>query len=466
MKIKYIITGDTMKKKDYLQAGCIVSLALILLIGILIPSLKSEETKKIKATVLSVANEKTTILTEKNEIYTLAYFNDTLKSGDYLSIEYTGVMDITKETQEVEVISYVDESIQKDENGIPLTWKDDGIFSDYYIMAINKLKELSLDEKIGQLLLAKYPGSNAPTILKQYPLSGFVFLERDFTGKTKEDVDKMINDAQKASKIPLLTAVDEEGGNIVRISNNANLVPEKFKSPQELYTIGGFEEIKKDTKEKSKVLKDLGLNLNLAPVVDVSTDPTDYIYPRTLGKDATYTSTYAKTVIESSKDTGVSYTLKHFPGYGNNRDTHTGSSVDTRPYDDIMNNDILPFKEGIKALAEAVLISHNIVNAFDGRNPASLSSTVHNILTSDLDFTGVSITDDLSMNALDSIDDTALKAILAGNDLIITTDYETSFNELKRSVENGTIDESVIERHTFKVLAWKYYKGLMLTQTK
>ena len=185
------------------------------------------------------------------------------------------------------------------------------------------------------------------------------------------------------------------------------------------------------------------------------------MYSRSLGQNTETTSTYAKTVIEASKDTGVSYTLKHFPGYGNNSDTHTGSSIDTRSYDDILNNDLPPFKSGIDQRAEAVLVSHNTVNSIDSNNPASLSASVHNLLRNELSFTGIIMTDDLAMGATSSIDNATVKAILAGNDLVITTDYATSFNDIKSAVENGTISEELINKLAFRVIAWKYYKGLM-----
>ncbi|MBP3919965.1 MAG: beta-hexosaminidase [Bacilli bacterium] len=421
-------------------------------------TIKEETDSNIKATVLSADKIKTTIIDYNNQIYVLPSFSDDIKSGDNLLIKYTGLLD----SNNIKVVNYEKIEIERDTNGIPITWKDDGIFRDYYIMAYNKLKTLTLEEKIGQLLLVKYPGEKAITDLEKYKFSGFVFYEKDFRNKTKEEVQNMIKNIQEKAKIPLITAVDEEGGTVVRISSNPNLAQEKFKSPKELYELGGIEEIKKDTIIKSKILKELGINLNLAPVVDVSNDINDYIYPRTIGEDTETTSLYAKTVIEASHGTDVSYTLKHFPGYGNNNNTHTGSSTDNRTYEYIMSNDIPPFEAGIKSKAEAVLVSHNIVTNIDSNNPASLSPAIHNLLTTNLRFTGISITDDIDMNALENIENTTLKSVLAGNNLIITKNYEKSFNELKSSIDNKTIDESLIDKLTFKVLAWKYYKGLML----
>ena len=189
------------------------------------------------------------------------------------------------------------------------------------------------------------------------------------------------------------------------------------------------------------------------------------MYKRAIELDAVKTPTYAKTVIEASKSNSVSYTLKHFPGYGNNLDTHVGESVDKRTLEEIMQNDILPFKSGIEAGAEAVLVSHNIVTSIDKNNPASLSKSVHNLLRSDLKFTGIIITDDLSMSAIND-DKAVLKPIEAGNDLLIVTDYSKAFNDIKKSLTNGELKEEILDKLVFRVLAWKYYKGLLVSNQK
>ena len=89
---------------------------------------------------------------------------------------------------------------------------------------------------------------------------------------------------------------------------------------------------------------------------------------------------FAKEVIKTSKDYNVTYTLKHFPGYGNNVDTHYGISKDNRSYEDIINTSIPPFMEGINIGCEAILVSHNIVTSIDSINPASLSLDIHKLL--------------------------------------------------------------------------------------
>lgn len=334
------------------------------------------------------------------------------------------------------------------------------LFGSYYDEAQKLLDDMTLDEKIAQVLLVRYL-DDGKEVLEKYQFGGYLFFEKDFKNKTEEEVKNMIEQLQQVSKIPILTAVDEEGGIVNRISTNPNLVESPFKSSQQLYQEGGLELIKEDTITKSNILSNLGINLNLAPVVDVSTNPSDYMYERSIGQNTQITADYAKTVIEASKNTKVSYTLKHFPGYGNNTDTHTGESVDNRTIENIKENDLPPFISGIKAKAEAVLISHNIVNSIDKNNPASLSESVHKLLTDDLDFNGIIITDAIDMGAITNIENVSSKALKAGNHLIITTNYLESINDIKNAINNNEISIEELDKVVIKILAWKYYKGLL-----
>ncbi len=456
-----------MNKKNLVTIGIIICLCLCIGAVTIISVLKENDydgdikTKELVGTVMQYSNGTVKIKDDEEHVYTCKTDDTSFNVGDNISMTYTGIVDKNYAIEDCQVISYDVIAQSTTDEGIPTGWLDNGIFSAFYKQAYAKLKTMTLGEKIGQVLLARYPDSNSLEDIKKYNLGGFVFFEKDFKDKSESEVKKMIGSAQESSKIPLLTAVDEEGGKVVRVSSNNLLVPSKFKASSELYDLGGLAEIEKDTKEKSRILSNLGLNLNLAPVVDVASKSTDYMYDRTLKQNTEVTSNYAKSVISASKGTGVSYTLKHFPGYGSNADTHLGGATDTRSYDDLMNNDIPPFKKGIEAGAEAVLVSHNVVTSIDNNNPASLSSKVHELLRSDLKFSGVIITDDIAMGALNNIDNTTIKAVKAGNDLIITTDYKTSFNEIKNAISDGTLNSEQIDKMAFKVLAWKYYKMMM-----
>lgn len=345
----------------------------------------------------------------------------------------------------------------------PKSWNDKGVFSEYYNKAYGKLQTLTIEEKVGQLLLARVPANNQIQDICDYKLGGYILFGKDTENETKESLKKKIQSYQSASNIPMIIATDEEGGTVVRVSSNPNLRKSKFLSPGQLYNSGGLELIRETTLEMSQLLDEVGINTNLAPVADVSENPNDFIYSRTLGKNAETTAKYVKTVIQTSKDGNVSYVLKHFPGYGNNKDTHTGISIDNRTLQEFEEKDFIPFKEGINEGAEAILVSHNIITQIDKNNPASLSPQIHEILKENLGFTGVIITDDLAMDAIKdyTTGSPAVNAVLAGNDMLIITDYETGYKDIINAIKNEKIKEEQIDKSVLKILAWKYYKGLI-----
>lgn len=406
---------------------------------------KEEKHNQISALIIKKDPTYLTLLFEDNTISNINSLNNaSLEIGNTIKITYDNELDPLKEKQDIKIINY-----QKEKDNFFL--KEDGFLSSYYNKAYQKLKELSQKEKIGELFLLRYPDK----LNKVNYVGGYVFYAKDFKNKSKSSITKMITSLQENRNIKLLTAVDEEGGTVTRLSHIA-----KFSSPQELYKEGGFSKIEEDTINKSKLLEELGLNLNLAPVVDISTNKDDYIYKRTLGEDEVLTSKYAKTVIEASKNYNVSYTLKHFPGYGNNIDTHYNSSLDTRTYEELVNKDLIPFEEGIKSGAEAILVSHNIVSALTN-DPASLSIIIHNLLRKNLNFKGIVITDDISMKAVSENNDSTLKALLAGNNLIITSNYQESYSEISKALQDNIIPEEYLDYLVLRNLAWKYSKNLI-----
>lgn len=390
---------------------------------------------------------------EENGNQVEVHFKDQdLYVGDKVSVEYTKDAD-----GYCEITNYVlsEENI----NEFPEWYSDHGIFSRFYKVAYQKLKSMSLEEKIGQTLLIRYTDELEKDIEK-YNIGGIVFYEKDFINKTVDEIKTMINSLQNVSHITLLIAVDEEGGIVNRVSTNNKVIDKPFKSSSQLYKEGGFELIFNDTIEKSSMLKDLGINLNLAPVVDVVTDPKSYMYARSLRENTELVSDYSKTVIEASKNGNVSYTLKHFPGYNNNHDTHIDIVSDNRNYEDIVKNDFPPFISGIQAGAEAIMFSHHISTCIDNL-PASLSLKTHNILRDNLSYTGVIITDDLIMGGVAGIEDTVIKAINAENNLIITSDYKKNFETLENAILLKKISEEKLDKLVFKVIAWKYYKQML-----
>ena len=326
------------------------------------------------------------------------------------------------------------------------------------------LSTMTVEEKVGQMFFVRCPDTGAVEAVSQYKLGGYILFGRDFKDKTAEQVRNDISSYQSASGVPLLIGTDEEGGTVVRASSNPNLFSHRGLSPQALFAEGGMDSIIQDARQKSVTLLGLGVNVNLAPVADVSTDPNDFIYDRSFGQDAQATAEYVSNVVKTMDAEGIGSVLKHFPGYGNNVDTHTGVAIDERPYETFQTSDYLPFTAGIQAGADAVLVSHNVMTCVDNQLPASLSPAVHKQLRETLGFHGVIMTDDLAMDAVAAYagdQSPAVMAVKAGNDMIITTDFQTQIPEVVQAVKSGEIDEAQIDQSVTRVLQWKYDLGLL-----
>ena len=341
----------------------------------------------------------------------------------------------------------------------------DDLFFDYYQEASEVMEKMTLEEKVGQLFLVRYDAWSAKEQIKNYYPGGYVLFAKDFEDHTKVTIKNELDSNQKLSKIPMIFSVDEEGGYVTRVSRFSQFRSEKFQSNQYYYDLGGYEKLKEIEEEKAKLLLSLGLNMNLAPVADVSTNVNDFIHIRTFGKDAKETSTFISNMVGYAKDSGISSCLKHFPGYGNNVDTHTGSAYDKRSYETFTNSDYLPFISGIKAGVPSIMVSHNVMESVDSTYPASLSKKViTGELRDKLNFSGIVITDDLAMDAVKSYvteGSAAVLAINAGNDMIITSDFETMYKEVLKAVNSGIIEQETINNAVRRIIAWKHAYQLM-----
>lgn len=341
---------------------------------------------------------------------------------------------------------------KKKEESIPV-----GLFSDYMDKAEKKLEKMTLEEKVGQLFLVRFHDQILDEITNSTP-SGYILFARDFENETKESISKKLKQYQDTSKLDLIFAVDEEGGIVNRVSKFSTFRDRPFASSRELYNEGGLELIKETEQEKVELLLGLGLNMNLGPVADIAMSEDDYMYSRSLGQDETITSNYIKTVVSVDNQQGIISSLKHFPGYGNNKDTHFGIAEDNRSYDNFQKKDFKPFQEGIQNNVPTILVSHNIIDCMDNTRPASLSKEVHDILTQQLKFEGVIVTDDLAMGAIESYGENniAVLAFQAGNDLIITSSYSKHKQEILKALKEKQISEEELNTKVKKILAMKY----------
>lgn len=327
------------------------------------------------------------------------------------------------------------------------------------------MDSLTLEQRVGQIFLARCPETGAAEAVQQYHLGGFVLFDRDFEGETPSSMAQKIAGYQGVSHIPLLIAVDEEGGTVNRVSSHKAFRAYPFPSPRALYTKGGLELIHNTEAEKAQLLSGLGINVNLAPVCDITTNPNAFMYRRSLGQSPAVTGEFVADSIQTMGRFGVAAVMKHFPGYGNNADTHTGIARDSRSLETLETEDMQPFFAGISAGGGAILVSHTIVEAIDPEYPASLSQPMNYYLRLAMNFGGVIITDDLSMDAIAAqygTEEAAVLAVLAGNDLLCSTEFETQYIAVLKACRSGRIPEAVLNEAVERVLRWKAQMGLGL----
>lgn len=334
-----------------------------------------------------------------------------------------------------------------------------------------RIAGMSIEEKVGQMFFVRCPEMGAAEDVAAYHLGGLLLFGRDYKDAdggwlSAEELTAKLESYQAAAELPLFIGSDEEGGTVTRASRDPKLFAQPLPSPLELYAARGMDGLAAETLDYNKQLLALGINVNLAPVCDVSTDAGDFIYARSFGGDAAATSEFVTAAVGAIRDAGVAAVLKHFPGYGNNVDTHTGIAVDQRPLESFTSSDFLPFQAGMESGGgkTAVLVSHNIMTAVDGDLPASLSPKVHGLLRTDLGFDGVVMTDDLAMEAVAAYSAdgaVAVMALEAGNDLVITTDYRTQIPKVLEALESGALSEETIDTACRRVLTWKQNLGLL-----
>ncbi len=334
------------------------------------------------------------------------------------------------------------------------------------VRAAEILGTMSTEDKLGQVILARCPKEPVEN-MEQYHLGGYTLYGEDFRYADTESVQLLTSGISAANPVAPFIAVDEEGGTVVRISGYSQFRDEAFSSPQVLYQRGGTELIVLEEEEKARLLKSLGINFNLAPVADISSDTSSYIYPRTMGQDAEGTAECVSLIVKTDNRFRLCSCLKHFPGYGDNTDTHSGAAHDPREQYEFYNRDFAVFEAGIntdKELVPAVMVGHTVYDMIDPDHPASLSPVIHEILRDRLAFDGVVVTDDLGMDAVKEYageESVYVSALLAGNDLLCVTDFETAYNDLREARIDGVITEDMLDEHVTRILLMKLRYGII-----
>lgn len=319
------------------------------------------------------------------------------------------------------------------------------------------IDNMSLEEKIGQIILVRYSADTAAKA-SQYHFGGYTLYAVDFAEETPESIQAKLEKIRTNSLLPPFFAADEEGGSVIRISKYTAF------SDSPLPALGSDEakgDIKGFAAKMAEVLKKGGINLNLAPVADVAESENDYIYGRTCREGYERTGEIIGELVRELNGRNVISCLKHFPGYGSNVDTHTGIAFDGRTKESFEGKDFIPFKAGINANVPMIMVNHNIVGAYNDKVPASLAPEIHQALR-DMGFKGVIVTDDLGMGAITKYSDSPYAdAVLAGNDLLCTSDGANCYEAVLEAVKSGVISEDRLDESIYRILRVKINYGIL-----
>lgn len=353
----------------------------------------------------------------------------------------------------------------KEEIYIPVNQEEEEIKEEIVLTKEEEiLNSMTLEEKIGQLFIVRYENIDEEDEVKQYQLGGITFYGKDFRYEDKDSIIELINSLQSDVKIPMFMSVDEEGGSVARVSRWYQYRSEIFLSPRDYYEQGGLDLVLQMEEEKAQLLSSLGLNMNLSPVADISDKPGAFMYDRSLGEDAYTTAEFVCRTAKISADYGVGSVIKHFPGHGNNTDTHFYTTRDTRSLKELEENDLIPFQAAMDEGNSAIMIGHTVVEALDDKYPASLSRKVHDYIRNQMHYNGIIMPDALDMDTVSSSfngENVAVLAIMAGNDILCTSEYKEQYEAVLQAVKDNKISIEQIDESVLRILRWKMQLGII-----
>ena len=321
-------------------------------------------------------------------------------------------------------------------------------------------------DKVGQLLMIGIHGKtlndDAKFMLNEYRVGGIILFDRNM--ESKDQVKSLITDINKTSKsaglTPLFIGIDQEGGAVARMEDQLIKVP-----PAEELGKEPIEQAVSLAKQSGTELKDLGFNINFAPVADLG-----LTYGRSFSTNPDDVVRYASAVGKAYDEAGLWYSYKHFPGIGKTDvDLHADTSVVPVSKETLLNEDTKVFVDLIKQSKPntyAIMVSHAMYPQIDADHPSSLSKAIiTDWLRKDMGYNGVVVTDDMDMGALAkhyTFGDMAVQSILAGSDiLLVCHEYEhmqEAFNGLMKAVKDGRISKERLDESVKRILLMKMSK--------
>ncbi len=335
------------------------------------------------------------------------------------------------------------------------------------------LAGMTLHEKVCQMMFVtpeELTGEDGVTVagdatrqaLENYPVGGIVYFAKNL--ESQDQVKEMIDNSQKYSSIGLFVATDEEGGVVNRLMDTVGTT---YIGSMYYYKDDGDETAYENAYTIANDMSVLGFNLDFAPVADVWSNPDNTVIgERAYSDDYAQAAELVGNAVKGFNDGGVMCTLKHFPGHGDTaEDSHYSSAYVHRTKEEIMADEMQPFRSGIEAGAEFVMVGHLIVPDID-EVPATLSYKIATgILRDELKFEGVAITDSFEMESIAdnySVDDAVVMSVKAGMDMILQPkDMASAVNSIEQAVADGELSEDRIDESVRRILTLKESRGLL-----
>ena len=327
------------------------------------------------------------------------------------------------------------------------------------------LQGMTLEEKVGQLMVVGIGGTeaDAETLaqLRDLHAGGVVLFDRNMDNPVQ--VTKLIGELQKQtlqqpSRLPLFISIDQEGGRVLRMREHVLPLP----SQAELGLDGNAEQVEAWTAQNARELRNMGFNVNFAPVVDVGLGAE-----RSFSRETTEVIRLARAAVLGYRKEGILCTLKHFPGIGKApKDPHQAVSDITAERDVLEQEDLAPFRNLINEFdvqPPLIMVSHLRYPAYDSENPACVSEVLlKGVLRGQLGFEGLIVTDDLEMGAMTSLysfRDMGVMAVAAGADVLLvchnTDSQKQVYRGLVEAVKEGRLSPERLDEAVRRVLRTK-----------
>ncbi len=334
------------------------------------------------------------------------------------------------------------------------------------------VQNMTLDQKLGQMMIVQFVGPNysldISTMISQYHVGAVLLFTANNNISDKVQLKGLIQQMQSNISIPMIVAIDQEGGTVDRLKT----LDGPRSAAADIGATNDPGKAKAAGIQDAQDLASYGFNLNLAPVVDVTNVYNPQLYDRTYGNNAALVTKMAQAYLQGLQQSGkVSGTLKHFPGLGDvGVDPHSGMPNLYRSKSDLEAIDWAPYQTLIQqGNVRAIMVTHEIVHAIDSSIPSSLSSkVVTGILRNELGFQGVIMTDSLTMEGITAYyteDQAAAVAVEAGSDLLMgastPADVASMIQGIKQAIDSGTISQQRIDDSVRRVLMLKYQMGLL-----